>query len=116
MAGIGALQASAQVPPVTVSPASLSFGNQFIGISSAPQTVTLTNNQSVALNISEANRREGKDRIARFRIAAGSAAETRTALMIARAWRYVDVARAERIDELLDRVLAMLWRLTHPRA
>jgi len=43
--------ASSQVPPVTVSPASLSFGNQFIGISSVPQTVTLTNNQSVALDI-----------------------------------------------------------------
>jgi hypothetical protein len=44
--------ASAQGPPVTVSPASLSFGNQFIEISSAPKTVTLTNNQNMALNIS----------------------------------------------------------------
>lgn len=71
--------------------------------------------QSVALNISEGNRREGRDRNAHFRIAAGSAAETRTAVRIAIAWRYVDAARAARVDELLDRELAMLWRLTHPR-
>ena len=44
--------ASAQVPPVTATPASLSFGNQFINATSAPQNVTLTNNQSVVLNIS----------------------------------------------------------------
>lgn len=48
-------------------------------------------------------------------IAAGSAAETRTAIRIAVAWRYVEIARAIRVDELLDRELAMLWRLTHPR-
>jgi len=71
--------------------------------------------QSVALNISEGNRREGKDRSAHFRIAAGSAAETRTAIRIATAWRYVDHARAARVDDLLDRELALLWRLTHPR-
>src|SRR3954471_2464797 len=62
--------------------------------------------QSVALNVSEGNRREGKDRNAHFRIAAGSAAETRTAIKIALAWRYVEVARAERVDTLLDRELA----------
>ena len=49
---VAGISGTASAWPVTVSPASLSFGNQFIGISSAPQTVTLTNNQSVALNIS----------------------------------------------------------------
>jgi hypothetical protein len=34
---------------------------------------------------------------------------------IAIAWRYVDRERAARVDDLLDRELAMLWRLTHPR-
>ena len=71
--------------------------------------------ESVALNVSEGNRREGKDRNAHFRIAAGSAAETRTAIKIALAWHYVDTERAARVDDLLDRELAMLWRLTHPR-
>ena len=39
------------VVAVTVNPASLTFGNQALGTSSSPQTVTLTNNQSTALTI-----------------------------------------------------------------
>ena len=68
---------------------------------------------SVALNIAEGNRRAGQDRLQFFRIAAGSAAEVHAALEVARAWGHIDaspVAEAE-----LDRVLAMLWRLTHRR-
>jgi len=38
--------------PVTLSPASLSFGKVFIHTASAPQTVVLTNNQTVSLHIS----------------------------------------------------------------
>jgi hypothetical protein len=38
--------------PVTLSPTSLSFGSQFLFMSGAPQTVALTNNESVPLNIS----------------------------------------------------------------
>lgn len=68
---------------------------------------------SVALNLAEGARRVGKDRMQFYRIAAGSAAEVRTALAVARAWGMVE-AEAE-VEELLDRVLAMLWRLTHPR-
>jgi hypothetical protein len=41
-----------QLPPVTFAPASLSFGNQIIAVTSVSQSVTLTNNQSVALNVS----------------------------------------------------------------
>jgi outer membrane protein assembly factor BamB len=44
-------QARAQIP-VTLSPASLAFGNVFKNTASQPQTVLLTNNQSVPLNIS----------------------------------------------------------------
>ena len=68
---------------------------------------------SVVLNIAESNQRMGKDRVHFFRIAAGSAAEVRAALEVARAWGMigaVPVAEAE-----LDRVLAMLWRLIHRR-
>src|SRR5260370_16887142 len=36
---------------VTLSPTSLNFGNQTVGQPSAPQAVTLTNNQSVTLII-----------------------------------------------------------------
>ena len=40
---------------------------------------------SVALNIAEGNRRAGQDRLQFFRIAAGSAAEVRAAMDVARA-------------------------------
>lgn len=68
---------------------------------------------SVVLNIAEGNRRAGKDRAHFFRIAAGSAAEVRAALDVARAWGMIGVTSAAEAE--LDRVLAMLWRLTHRR-
>jgi len=68
---------------------------------------------SVVLNIAEGNRRTGKDRLHFFRIAAGSAAEVRAALDVARAWGMIGVTSAGEAE--LDRVLAMLWRLTHRR-
>ncbi len=37
--------------PVVVSPASVDFGTQLVGATTAPQTVTLTNNNSTALSI-----------------------------------------------------------------
>ncbi len=39
-------------PPVTLNPSSLSFGNQTVGTTSAPQAIQLTNNQSGNLTIS----------------------------------------------------------------
>ena len=68
---------------------------------------------SVALNLAEGNRRTGQDRMQFFRIAAGSAAEVRAALEVALAWGYIDAAPVAEAE--LDRVLAMVWRLTHPR-
>ena len=68
---------------------------------------------SVVLNIAEGNRRTGKDRVHFFRIAAGSAAEVRAALQVAQAWGSNGDAPAAEAE--LDRVLAMLWRLTHRR-
>jgi hypothetical protein len=38
------------VAPVTLSPTSLTFGAQNVGTTSSAQTVTITNNQAVALN------------------------------------------------------------------
>lgn len=70
---------------------------------------------SVALCVSEGARREGRDRLHLFRVAAGSAAELRTALELATAWGYLEAQALEPARRLLDRELAMLWRLTHPR-
>src|SRR5215467_11627141 len=68
---------------------------------------------SIVLNIEEGNRRKGGDREHHFRIAVGSAAELRGALLIAVAWGYI----AEPSETLanLDRLGGLLYGLTHVR-
>lgn len=68
---------------------------------------------SVVLNLAEGNQRVGRDRLHHFRIAAGSAAEVKAVLKLAAAWGYVHGSL--RAEAELDRVRAMLWRLTHRR-
>ena len=68
---------------------------------------------SVALNISEGERREGRDARYHFLVAAGSAKETQSNLLSAEAWGYVtggDIANSLRH---IDRELGLLWGLTH---
>ena len=67
---------------------------------------------SIPLNIAEGTRRVGKDRKHLWRVAAGSAAEVRVALRTALAWGDVEEAQTRRSFELLDRVCAMLWKMT----
>ena len=67
---------------------------------------------SVCFNLAEGRRRAGKDRLHLWRIAAGSADESRTALLVAEAWGYVDAQRIEEVLRLLDQVLAICWVLT----
>ena len=67
---------------------------------------------SVALNLGEARKRISRDRVQRFRIAAGSAEEVRTGLRVAQAWGDLSGDEIGEAFVLLDRVLAMLWRLT----
>ncbi len=69
--------------------------------------------ESIALNVSEARQRAGLDRADLFRRAAGSASELTTALRIAQARGYITSADFASVDAVLDRVRAMLWRLTH---
>lgn len=70
---------------------------------------------SAALNLAEGNRRSGRDRAARFRIASGECAEAVAALHIAVAWRYVAADTLVDALALADRLGAILWRLRHPR-
>lgn len=67
---------------------------------------------SVPLNIAEGARRVGKDRKHHWRIAAGSAEEVRVGLRVALACGALDAGAATRSMELLDRVIAMLWKMT----
>lgn len=69
--------------------------------------------QSVPLNVGEGRRRAGRDRLHLWRIAAGSADEVRACLQVGEALGYFDQAVIAAPLALCDRVLAMLWRLTH---
>ena len=69
--------------------------------------------ESVALNVSEGRERAGLDRADIFRRAAGSAGELTTGLRIARSRRYITPDEFAAIDAPLDRVRAILYRLTH---
>ncbi|MBS1111065.1 MAG: hypothetical protein H6Q88_3057 [Anaeromyxobacteraceae bacterium] len=68
---------------------------------------------SVSLNLSEGNRRIGKDRIHLWRVAAGSADEVVASLRVAEAFGHLKGQATAEALVLCDRVLAMLWRLTH---
>ena len=66
---------------------------------------------SVVLNLAEGDRRGGRDPQRFWAMAHGSAGEIRGALDLVDAWGWqVDSKQAR---ELLDRELALLWRLTH---
>ena len=65
--------------------------------------------------MSEGAQRAGKDRLHLYRTAGGSAAEVRTQLKVAVAWGYVDESVAAPVIELADRLVGIVWRLTHPR-
>lgn len=67
---------------------------------------------SVPMNLAEGNRRRGRDRLNRFRMAAGSADEVRAGLDAGEALGYVSVDDIASALVLVDRELAMLYRLT----
>ena len=72
--------------------------------------------KSMALNTAEGGKRTGKDRSYHFSIAAGSADELKTALEIAEIFGHVTDGQIAAALALIDRELAMLWRLRNPRA
>jgi len=70
---------------------------------------------SAALNVAEGSKRSGKDAAHFYRIAAGSCAETRAALEVARGWGHLDTLELGAVERLLDRQAALLHRLNHRR-
>ena len=66
---------------------------------------------SISLNLAEGSRRQGRDRRHHYRIAAGSAAETAAALRVAEAWGDLPEVAVREPLEIVDRLLATLWRL-----
>ena len=69
--------------------------------------------ESIALNLAEGRERRDGDRRRHFEMAAGSASEVTAALRIARVRRYITADEQAAADALLDRLRAMLYRLTH---
>lgn len=67
---------------------------------------------SVPLNIAEANRRAGKDRLHLFRVALGSAAEVAACLEVAVALGYIGSEQVAEPLGLVNRVRAMTYRLS----
>jgi len=68
---------------------------------------------SVVLNLAEGQRSAKGNKQKHYAIAHGSANEVKAALEVARAWGWIDEAQG--VGAILDRLLALLWRLTHPR-
>ncbi len=68
--------------------------------------------ESIALNLGEGRLRRDGDKRRHYEMAAGSASEVTVALRIAIAKRYVSAAEVADVEAMLDRVRAMLFRLT----
>ena len=68
--------------------------------------------ESIALNLGEGRLRRAGDKRRHFEMAAGSASEVTVALRIAVAKRYVTTAELAELEVVLDRLRAMLYRLT----
>lgn len=69
---------------------------------------------SISLNLAEGQRSAKGNRMKHYAIAHGSANEANTAVKLAVALGYVDATAAARALAILDRELALLWKLTHP--
>ena len=65
---------------------------------------------SVVLNLAEGQQYDNGNKLRHYKIAQGSAHEVKAALDVAEGWGYIEAATAERA--LLDRLLALLWKLT----
>ena len=68
---------------------------------------------SITLNIAESDYSDPGTKRSRLFSAAGSANETRAAVRLAVRWRYCAAEEVAAAEQLLDRVIAMLWKLTH---
>jgi len=68
---------------------------------------------STAANLAEGNGRHAGNRRYHFQVAAGSAEETRAHLRVALAWGWIEPSDIAATMALLDRQLAVIWRLTH---
>jgi len=69
---------------------------------------------SISLNLAEGQRSMKGNRHKHYAIAHGSANEVKAGLFVAKAWGWIDAS--DRALAIMDRLLALLWKLTHPTA
>jgi four helix bundle protein len=69
---------------------------------------------SVLLNLAEGQKFNNGNRRKHYEIAQGSANEVKAAIDAAEAWGWIESATVQR--QLIDRVLALLWKLSHADA
>jgi four helix bundle protein len=67
---------------------------------------------SVCLNIAESQHSDPGNRRARLFTASGSASESLMAVRVAVAWGYVSESEGRASVALLNRILAVLWKMT----
>ena len=68
---------------------------------------------SISSNLAEGRRRKGKDRIYHWVVAAGSADEVQSHLRQSKAWGDMKESQLNVSLELVDRILAITWKLTN---
>lgn len=71
--------------------------------------------ESVVLNIAESDPAMGADRRKGYRVALKEASECKGALLLLKIRKEISAEIFERLWTLVDRVCAMLWKLSHPR-
>jgi four helix bundle protein len=70
--------------------------------------------ESVVLNIAEAHPARGNERARKFQIALNEISECRGGIAILRVRRQIRREVYDELSKLIDRIAAMLWRLSHP--
>ena len=71
---------------------------------------------SAVLNLAEGSRRRGRDRAHFYAIADGSREESRLAIRVAAAKRLISGIDAAKVDALMDRHAAVMFRLLRARS
>ena len=66
---------------------------------------------SIALNLGEGNRRQGRDKKYLFTVASGSTEEVRTALLVSIAKGNLKEKSVEKVLDDIDHLQAILWKL-----
>jgi len=66
------------------------------------------------MNLGEGQRSAKGNRQKHYALANGSANEVKAGLLVAQAWGWIE--QSDQSLAIMDRLLALLWKLTHPKS